>query len=51
MCVRWNNVYSNFFQVTNGVRQGGVLSCHLFNVYMDKLSFLLNKQDVGCCIK
>ena len=50
LCVRWNNVYSNFFQVTNGVRQGGVLSCHLFNVYMDKLSFLLNKQDVGCCI-
>ena len=25
----------NFFTVSNGVKQGGILSPHLFNVYMD----------------
>ena len=29
MCVRWGNVYSDYFGVSNGVRQGGIF-CHLF---------------------
>ena len=32
----WNGCTSNPFSVTNGVRQGGVLSPILFNVYMDE---------------
>ena len=35
------------FQVTNGVRQGGVLSPLLFNVYVNELSELLNKSGIG----
>ena len=32
---------------TNGVRQGGVLSPQLFNVYIDGLSDILNKSTIG----
>ena len=42
MCVRWGGVYSSSFTVTNGVRQGGILSPYLFNVYVDDLSVELN---------
>ena len=35
------------FQGTNGVRQGGVLSPLLFNVYVNELSELLNKSGIG----
>ena len=51
ICVRWNSLLSDFFPVTNGVRQGGILSSFLVNVYMDDLSKSLNKLSVGCYIK
>lgn len=47
-CVRWGNTLSSFFTVTNGVRQGGVMSPALFNVYMDDLSKALNNSHIGC---
>ena len=46
--VRWGFTFSNSFLVNNGVRQGGVLSPVLFNVYMDGLSSVLNTLNVGC---
>ena len=48
MCVRWGGVLSTSFNVTNGVRQGGILSPYLFNVYMDGLSDNLNNVNYGC---
>ena len=50
MYVRWNNVISSGFGVSNGVRQGGILSPYLFCVYMDDLSIKLNDIKVGCRI-
>ena len=41
---------SSCFNVTNGVRQGGILSPLLFSVYMDDLSVLLNSSKVGCVL-
>ena len=46
----WNGCTSNPFSVTNGVRQGGVLSPILFNVYMDELIDKHKMNDVGCHI-
>ena len=36
-CVKWNNNFSNFFCLSAGVRQGGVLSPYLFAVFMDDI--------------
>ena len=36
--VHWKYLMSESFSVTNGVRQGGILSPYLFCVYMDDLS-------------
>ena len=46
--VKWNNHKSSKFSVTNGVRQGGVLSPFLFSVYMDELLVTLKNNGVGC---
>ena len=46
MPVRWGDCISSPFRVSNGVRQGGILSPYLFNVYMDDLGCLLNNY---CC--
>ena len=50
MCVRWGNMMSKGFKVTNGVRQVGILSPYLFNIYMDDLSQILSKKYAGCKI-
>ena len=50
MCVRWGKVVSEPFTVSNGVRQGGVLSPLFFSVYMDDLSKRLNELNIGCSI-
>ena len=47
MCIRWGNIVSSSFCVSNGVKQGGILSPTLFNVYMDSLSASLNSTDIG----
>ena len=48
MCVRWGSAISSSFRVSNGVRQGGILSPYLFNVYVDDLSHTLNRCRTGC---
>ena len=34
----------------NGVKQGGILSHLLFNVYMDNLSLQLHRHPIGCSV-
>ena len=48
MSVQWENLLSESFHVSNGVRQGGILSSYLFNVYIDDLSTQLNSLSIGC---
>ena len=50
MQVKWGTNYSFPFTVTNGVRQGGVLSPYLFAVYLDELSIQLGSARVGCIV-
>ena len=47
MFIRWGNTYSTKFLVTNRLKQGGILSPSLFNVYMNNLSLSLNSSDIG----
>ena len=47
MFVRWGNTCSTSFCVANGVKQGGIISPMLFNLYMDDLSLKLNCSGIG----
>ena len=44
MCVRWGSSVSSKFTVSNGVRQGGILSPFLFNIY------IMGKAHKNCII-
>ena len=48
--VRWNGILSTSFAVTCGVRQGGILSPFLFNVYVNELIELLRDSGYGCYV-
>ena len=48
--MRWNSVYSSEYKVFAGVRQGGILSPILFNVYVDNLIEELKHSGYGCYI-
>ena len=46
----WNSCYTEYFYVSNGVKQGSVLSAILFTIYIDRLLILLRDSGVGCKI-
>ena len=48
--VKWNNTFCSLFCVSNGVKQGGVLSPILFNMYSDVLLLNFKKSGFGCHI-
>ena len=48
MYIKWDNCLSQKIFPTNGVKQGGVLSPILFNMYIDILLKRFNNADIGC---
>ena len=49
--VRWNGKSSSFFPLTNGVKQGAVLSAIIYCFYMNGLFALLREGRAGCWVK
>ena len=45
---KWDNELSDGFNVTNGVKQGGVISPLLFSCYIDNLFAQLQLSGLGC---
>ena len=46
--VIWNYCHSTYFRLKNGVKQEGVLSPTLFNLYIDRLLVTLKNSGLGC---
>ena len=46
--VKWGDQYSSWFDITAGVRQGGVLSPDLYSIYVDDLISQLMSLNKGC---
>ena len=49
--IRWNNSFSAFFSMTNGVRQGAILSGFAYCFYMNDLFTKLRKNKSGCWVR
>jgi len=49
-CVNWKGECGTNFEVKQGVRQGGVLSSHLYKLYINPLLHELETAKVGFCI-
>ena len=49
--VTWNGARSANFCLTNGVKQGGILSPILFTIYFDELLMRLKQAGFGCHIE
>ena len=48
--VKWGDYVSDYFPISNGVKQGGVMSPILFGVYFDELLMRLQACGYGCYI-
>ena len=48
--IKWGDNTSDSFPVSNGVRQGGILSPLLFNIYTNPMIVKLNKIKSGYCL-
>ena len=50
ICAAWGACKSDFFQATDGVKQGSIISPILFTVYVDELIARLQASGLGCNI-
>ena len=50
ICIKWGDNTSDSFPVSNGVRQGGILSPLLFNIYTNPMIVKLNQIKSGYCL-
>ena len=44
----WQGVNSEYFSISNGIRQGGILSPILYTIYADELLIRLSRTGMGC---
>ena len=50
VCVKCGKLCSLYFGISNGVRQGGILSPERFSVYVDELLRRLSDDKIGSII-
>ena len=50
LCVSWGNILSRKFNMSNGIKQGALLSPYFYNIYAESLNMKLNEAGLGCCI-
>ena len=48
--VKWGNSYSRLVSLSNGIRQGSILSPFLFSVYTNDMLVKLQNSKLGCHI-
>ena len=48
--VMWDLCKSEYLKMYNGVKHGGVISCHLVNLYIDPSLVQLSNSGYGCHI-
>ena len=48
--IKWGTTVFQYFRISNGVRQGGILSLILFALYINGLSGALSHCKAGCYI-
>ena len=46
--VRFGNALSRSWVISNGVRQGGVLSSLFFNLYINSILVNISRMNIGC---
>ena len=48
--VKWKNVTSNCFKIKSGVPQGSLLGGKLYNLIVDEILQILEKNHLGCYV-
>ena len=48
--IKWDGHLGDWFPISAGVRQGGILSPQFYNIYVDDLIHLLQQSGIGCHI-
>ena len=49
--IKWDGHLGDWFAISAGVRQGGVLSPDFYSIYVDKLINILKSSGIGCYIR
>ena len=49
-CVRIDDIITDNIDIHSGVKQGGIMSPHMYNVYVDDLMTKLLCEKLGCMI-
>ena len=49
--VRWDGFHGEWFSISAGVRQGGILSPDFYNIYVDGLVCILKSSGIGCHVR
>ena len=50
-CLRMGHCYTDYIDIKSGVKQGGIMSPQLYNVYVDDVIEKLLSEELSCKIR